>query len=512
MIKENLAQLYKKLQDEDEIFQSLCRDLDPAYFKSGLNLCRYLLLRSHDLRKVHDELSEHGISSLRSPEAYVFRNIADALRLVHLLEGDRWEPDPNIPSIGYKEGKSILKKHARNLFGKKKRGRPHIMVTMPTEAADDFDLVKRLIESGMTIARINMGHDNKKIWQKMVNNIRSAAELCDTSCQIYVDLAGPKIRTGPIAPNEDRSKQKKKKKKKPHILLKTGDELELHKSMFEGHGPKEGKRGKIVKHGAISVTLPLVINDAAINDRIYFDDGKIAARVIAKEDTKLTLKITRSGAEGSKLRAEKGINLPDTRLKTPSLTKDDIENLDFVASHADIVGYSFVRKPRDIKLLRKELSKRSANQIGIVLKIENNEAVRNLPLLLLEAMKKPPVGVMIARGDLAVELGFEKVSEVQEQILWFCEASHIPVIWATQILENMAKTGLATRAEISDAAMSARADCVMLNKGPYIADATKMLSRIIQAMDKHQFKKKNQLRSLDMARRSYQKIIKKAQS
>ena len=108
--------------------------------------------------------------------------------------------------------------------------------------------------------------------------------------------------------------------------------------------------------------------------------------------------------------------------------------------------------------------------IGMVLKIENKEAFNNLPDLLLTAMKWSNIGVMIARGDLAVELGVERISEVQEQILWVCEAAHVPVIWATQILENLAQTGLATRAEITDASMSVRAECVMLNKGPNIME------------------------------------------
>jgi len=180
--------------------------------------------------------------------------------------------------------------------------------------------------------------------------------------------------------------------------------------------------------------------------------------------------------------------------------------LDFVAKYADIVGYSFVRSPEDIQKLRKELKKHNADNIGLVLKIENHQAFTNLPFLLIEAMQHPPVGIMIARGDLAVELGFERVAEVQEQLLWLCEASHIPIIWATQILENMAKKGLATRAEITDAAMSSRAECVMLNKGPFIAETTKMLQGILRRMEKHQAKKKNQLRALEIARHAVSRL------
>ena len=106
---------------------------------------------------------------------------------------------------------------------------------------------------------------------------------------------------------------------------------------------------------------------------------------------------------------------------------------------------------------------------------------------------------MIARGDLAVELGYERLAEVQEEILWLCEASHIPAIWATQVLENLAKLGAPTRAEITDAVMGHRAECVMLNKGPHILDALTVLDNILHRMGKHQFKKTSMLRELRLA-------------
>jgi pyruvate kinase len=136
---------------------------------------------------------------------------------------------------------------------------------------------------------------------------------------------------------------------------------------------------------------------------------------------------------------------------------------------------------------------------GVVFKIENQEAFENLPEILLKGMKQNKIGVMIARGDLAVEIGFERISEVQNEILWICEAAHVPVIWATQVLENLAKTGIPTRAEISDAALSAQAECVMLNKGKSIITAIKVLKNILIRMEGHSFKKKNELRALKVA-------------
>ena len=115
---------------------------------------------------------------------------------------------------------------------------------------------------------------------------------------------------------------------------------------------------------------------------------------------------------------------------------------------------------------------------------------------------EPPAvcGVMIARGDLAIEVGWERLAEVQEEILWLCEAAHVPVIWATQVLESLAKKGMPSRAEVTDAAMGGRAECVMLNKGPYIVETTRFLGDILGRMQSHQAKRRPALRSLAVSR------------
>ena len=119
--------------------------------------------------------------------------------------------------------------------------------------------------------------------------------------------------------------------------------------------------------------------------------------------------------------------------------------------------------------------------------------------ILLVSLRSPPVGVMVARGDLAVEMGFERLSEVQEEILWLCEAAHVPVIWATQVLERLAKAGAPSRAEVSDAVMSSRAECVMLNKGPRIVDTVEFLADILDRMEEHHDKRMNLLRRLSVS-------------
>ena len=160
-----------------------------------------------------------------------------------------------------------------------------------------------------------------------------------------------------------------------------------------------------------------------------------------------------------------------------SLSEQDLAHLDFAVAYADMVGLSFVRSPQDVLDLERELDRRGGSQLGIVLKVETRVAFEQLPNLLLTALQSPPVGVMVARGDLAVEMGFERLAEVQEQILWLCEAAHVPVIWATQVLESLAKKGLPSRAEVTDAAMSGRAECVMLNKGPHVLTCRAVLGQ-----------------------------------
>jgi pyruvate kinase len=211
--------------------------------------------------------------------------------------------------------------------------------------------------------------------------------------------------------------------------------------------------------------------------------------------------VTHARPGGSKLLSDKGINLPDSNQRLPALTPKDLEDLRFIAARADIVGYSFVRSVTDVRALQSHLSDLGGDRLGLVLKIETRRAFEHLPALLLASMRSPAAGAMIARGDLAVECGYERLAEVQEEILWMAEASHIPVIWATQVLENLAKGGVPSRAEITDAAMGERAECVMLNKGPYILDAVRALDNILTRMQAHQRKKRAMLRQLDLADR-----------
>jgi pyruvate kinase len=247
--------------------------------------------------------------------------------------------------------------------------------------------------------------------------------------------------------------------------------------------------------------MPEIFSSVKSGDRIWFDDGKIGGVVRFVNKDQAHVEITQARYSGDKLKADKGINLPDSNLVLPPLTKKDLRDLKFITANADAVSFSFVNDASDVLELEARLKEYGGEHLGIILKIETLHAFENLPGIILAAMRSPCVGVMIARGDLAIECGYERMAEIQEEILWLCEAAHVPVIWATQVLEKLAKKGTPSRAEITDAAMAVRAECVMLNKGPYILDAVHALDDVLRRMRDHQSKKVSMLRELKLASR-----------
>lgn len=283
------------------------------------------------------------------------------------------------------------------------------------------------------------------------------------------------------------------------LVLRVGDTLMLTRAFMAGHPAIYDEQGLLLSPATVSLTLPEIFDQVRPGEPIWFDDGKIGGTIRHVDCDAISVEITHAAPQGSKLEADKGINLPESELQLPPLTTNDQRALEFIARHADMVGYSFVRDAHGVRELRRRLADLGGEHVGIILKIETRKAFESLPDLLLAAMQGGPVGVMIARGDLAIECGFERLAEVQEEILWFAEAAHVPVIWATQVLERLAKDGIPSRAEITDAAMASRAECVMLNKGPYIVDALRSLDDILRRMETHQAKKRSMMRSLKLA-------------
>ena len=280
------------------------------------------------------------------------------------------------------------------------------------------------------------------------------------------------------------------------IRLHIGDSLTLTRDPLPGKPAQYDASGRLLRAASIACSLPEVFLSVQPGERILIDDGRIEGVIRSVSKSKIGVEITHAREGGEKLLANKGINLPDSRLGLNGLTKQDIEDLEFVVQHADMVGLSFVRHPADIQLLQHHLKRLKAEKLGIVLKIETRAAFENFPELLFSLMQSATIGVMIARGDLAVECGYERLAELQEEILWLAEAARLPVIWATQVLEGLSKSGKPSRAEITDAAMGVRAECVMLNKGSHIVEAIQSLDDILHRMQSHQQKKNSLLRRL----------------
>lgn len=491
-----LEEILQFVQTREADFADLIQKIQPHYQDSARNLIHYMALRSFDLRPIQEELSMMSISSLGHSEGYTLTNLKKILHLLRMVAGltDTGVQEDFHSPLNYYRSKEQLQENTLQLFGAHPGYHStRIMVTMPREAAYDYDLVRSLLQSGMNIARINTSHEEPAEWEAMIRHIRKAEADLKHNCLVYMDLSGPKLRTEQLDPARTVSDSRKG----DYLLLHEGDRLSVVKHLPERLPFSDVKDN--TGNTFLTISLPQVFEDVQAGERIFFDDGKIRAKIMRVQSDFFEVEITYAGISGAKLRADKGINLPDTHLRLPSLTEEDHANLAFMARQADIVGYSFVRTPEDVEQLQAELAKLGRKDMGIILKIETKEAFENLPMMLLTAMRSPKTGVMIARGDLAVEMGFERIAEVQEEILWICESAHIPGIWATQVLEKLASKGIATRAEITDAAMSARAECVMLNKGPYIVDAVATLDDIIHRMESHQFKRMSNLRPLQVA-------------
>ncbi|MFT6337538.1 MAG: pyruvate kinase [Saprospiraceae bacterium] len=500
-LERDLTKLYHSLLNKEFIARKAGDDADPLYRLSAINLVRYITLRNQDLRNVHDHLSDLGISSLRSCEGYVMQNVVSVLRLVKLLNGEIWANEVKVETIGYKASKKLIAKHTKQLFNLKRKNRTtKIMVTIPLEAAFDNDLVRELLAQGMEIARINLKEGSRQEWELIINKIQNQAKDLKCKCLIYMDIIGPEFKTGNIEITASG------KNRKRFIRLRKGEHIIITADETLAKDNKKDNKGIQLETPIISVSRPSIIQDAKVGDRIFFDNDKIECRVLKKGKDDLELIVISHSTKGLKLKSNKAIYLPDTEVTEKPITKSDIANFPFIMQHADIVGFSYLKSAADVEILYKEMDSYDRNDLGVILKIRSKESFENLPMILLEAMKKPRIGIMIDREDLSVEVGAERIAEIQDQIMWICEAAHVPVIWASQVLEKMVQTGKATKAEITDAAKSARAECVMLNKGPFVTETVATLSNILQKMEGHTSKKKSVMRALKVSQKNMDRL------
>ena len=444
-----------------------------------VNLAHYVALRRGDLRPLQWQLMWRGLSSLGRLESRVLPTLDAALAALAALAG-RPAPFPPPTEEQFFAGQERLERATDALFGTPPaHRRTRIMVTLPCEAADDPGIVLDLARRGMDVARINCAHDSHDAWRAMTRHVRTAAATLGRQITVLMDIAGPKIRTEAVAVARHRDDR-----------LLPGDLLRL---VAKGVPPVDSEVPV-----AASVSLPEIIAQLAVGHRVRYDDGRLEGRVESRTEKQVLVRITASKSGGTRLKPEKGLNLPDTLLDLSPLTDKDRKDLAVVAECADMLGYSFISRPGDIDLLDAALDQygERGRALGLVAKVERPEAITNLPDLIARVAGRRRLGIMIARGDLAAEIGFERLAEMQEEILWMCEAAGVPAIWATQVLEDLVKEGVPSRGEMTDAAMAARAECVMLNKGPAQAAAIEVLDRLMSRMDDNIFKKTPTLRAL----------------
>lgn len=447
---------------------------------SADNLAAYLALRQQDLRDMQRALMALGLSSLGRLESRVMPTLAAVRTALAAIAGQA--PDAVTKAEDFFAGEQRLAARASQLFGAPTSSRPvALLVTCPSTAADDGAFMHGLAARKVEAIRINCAHDGAEQWAGMIAHARAAEDACGHRCRVFMDLAGPKIRTGKVQANH-------------HVKrLFPGDRIAMV-------APGDLDR-KVPANVAFTFecTLAEIIPAVCAGQRLLIDDGKISAMIEVAAKGVVIATVTRCKEGGAKLKPERGINLPDTELEIPALTAKDREDLAFVAAHADGIEFSFVQSPADVLLLQEALAEiRPADwrEIALILKIETAEAVHNLPDIIVAVGRCQPVAIMIARGDLAIEIGFSRMAEMQEEILWIAEAAQVPVIWATQVLEHMVKEGMPNRGELTDAAMAARAECVMLNKGPYLFEAIDALELLLARMGDHMHKKTPQLRQL----------------
>lgn len=482
----DISELYHQVVAEgDALFAKWKVDIKRSEFnESARNLSYYLALRQRDIRGIQRELVPWGLSSLGRLESKTLSTLEAVIQALTAIVGEKLsEQTPAYDEFNL--GEERLAYNTAAILGEKPTNRnARIMVTMPTEAADDVAFVRDLIEKGMNVVRINCAHDSKDIWTQIIGNVRQVSQELNKDVRILMDIAGPKIRTDWVFTTH----------KKPKVSV--GDTICLTKDY--DNLPKT-----IDAKVTAGCSIPQIFQSLSLDDAVLIDDGSVVTKVIEIAEDFTILEVIRIKGKSIRIKAEKGLNFPDLTFDIDILTPDDKEAIAFAAKHSDIIGCSFVRDAKDVKAIQAELFGllgKKAKDIPMMVKIETVQAVKNLTQIILAAASENPFSVMIARGDLAVETGYIRLAEVQQQIMWICEAADIPVVWGTEVLASMIDSGIPSRAEVTDAAEGGRSDCVMLNKGEYIIEAVEMLDEILHMMKEHQFKKTPKLRALSIAK------------
>lgn len=463
---------------------------DEDFENSAKNMAFYLALRNRNLTSLQEELSTWGLSSLGRLESRTMDTIDAVISSLGKITNRDVSPIYFPPRDNFFAGKKQLRENSIRLFGKGSSDRhTNIMVTLPIEGVKE-KFIDSLVDGGMNVARINCAHDGPEIWLEMINNIRKAEEKYKKEVKVLMDISGPKLRIAWILSTELKAK------------VFPGSKFVI----------TNFKKAKLEEDYSVKIGLDIdnLLEEVKVGDPVLVDDGEIEGKVIEVRKKDLIVEVLNVyDPDGVNIKIYKGVNFPLSNINLDILTEKDKEDLNFACKYADIIGCSFVRTENDLLEFMKEVDKKSPDikrPIPILAKIETIKAFENLASIIALAGGKRPFGIMIARGDLAVESGYLRLAEIQQEILWICEAADVPVVWATQVLKNMVKNGIPARAEVTDAAEGVKAECVMLNKGSHIVDTVKFLSQILKVMEENQYKKTPKLKALNIANLTFEKI------
>ncbi len=319
-------------------------------------------------------------------------------------------------------------------------------------SSEALDMTKKLIEAGMNVARLNFSHGDFEEHGNRIKNVRAACEELNKTVAILLDTKGPEIRTGKL--------------KEEPIDLVQGEQIILTTEEILG----DTKR--------LSVTYENLPKDVEAGSTILIDDGLIGLTVEKVEGTEIYCRIV----NGGQIKSKKGVNVPGVRISLPGITEKDANDIIFgIEQGVDFIAASFVRKASDVLEIRELLEKHHASHIQIISKIENQEGVDNL-----EEILEVSDGLMVARGDLGVEIPAEEVPLVQKEMIKKCNLVGKPVITATQMLDSMQRNPRPTRAEASDIANAIfdGTDAIMLSgetaAGKYPVESVQTMSRIAE--------------------------------
>lgn len=460
-----LKQVLSGLQQEIIPHKQQYQIKDSPILFSKENLKAYNLLRKKHTFELESMLLQAGFTTFSNIHPHIHYSIHKMQNNYNMKKIHDLKDTPLTPEVSHQ----IKQNRNVSLLGKNKTS---IMVTLQASMLENPKIIHDLLSQGMNIARINCAHDSPAIWKRLVETIRRAESelgMNGPPCKIHMELAGPKIRVKKIYYPEKHTENER-----PFFNVKQGDIITIARENYATD--LSLKKDKI-----FSINSPKALWNVQVKDRVYFNDGKIIGQVCFVKEETIGIEVIKTTKKSVKIREESGVNFPDSFVHfiMPAITETDIEILPLVYELSDTIGLSFVHYPRDLEKFRELLSSFPPKNIGVIAKIETKEAFHNLTKIIIEGLSFDAFGIMIARGDLAIELGFTNLASIQEEIIHLCQAAHIPFIWATGVLENLTKKGMPLRSEMTDAFHGLQADCVMLNKGDYIIEAVKTVNDLI---------------------------------